>query len=481
MSLFKINRNTPFWLFAIAVTIGLTLPVLIQDGMFMDAMLYTSVAHNMSQDFGTFWFPQFSLNNMAGLTSFHEQPPLVFWIQSLFFRLLGDSMYVERFYTFLTLAITAALIIIFWRKINKDNPEIIPTSWLPVVLWITIPVCFWSYSNNMHENTMGIFTLVSVFLLYKAITSEGYHILLLIVSGIFIFLATLSKGIPGFFPISVPFLYWLIVRKSSFSKAVVQTVIVTLIPVLIYVVLILIPESCESLSTYLYKRVLNRINEVPTVDNRFYILGRLFMELLPQIILMAIVVVIARVKKLNTKLKPNYKLAGFFMAVGLSSSAPLMLTMVQKGFYFVPSLPFFALGFSLLIAPFMAYWIMKLDIKSLKYKVYLWMGILLLAGALGYTVSRVGHTSRNSEMLHDVYVIGKIIPAKSAVSIPSEMWNDWGLQCYLIRYFSISIDVNYTRPYFVLDKNISIPDSMLTGYTKMNLETQQYDIYAKNE
>ncbi len=58
---------------------------------------------------------------MAGLASFHEQPPLVFGIQALFFKLLGNSMYVERFYTFLTACITALLIVVFWKMIFKND------------------------------------------------------------------------------------------------------------------------------------------------------------------------------------------------------------------------------------------------------------------------------------------------------------------------------------------------------------------------
>jgi hypothetical protein len=86
-SLQKNNANNlPFWLITIGVIVLCTLPALVKDGMFMDAMLYTSVAHNLSQGIGTFWFPQFSYDNMAGLTSFHEQPPLGFGIQACFFK-----------------------------------------------------------------------------------------------------------------------------------------------------------------------------------------------------------------------------------------------------------------------------------------------------------------------------------------------------------------------------------------------------------
>ncbi|MEZ4720970.1 MAG: hypothetical protein R2813_03730 [Flavobacteriales bacterium] len=72
-------------LFAVALTIGLVVPLLVQDGMFMDAMLYTSVAHNLSEGIGSFWYPQFSYLNVSELDAFHEQPPLGFGIQAKFF------------------------------------------------------------------------------------------------------------------------------------------------------------------------------------------------------------------------------------------------------------------------------------------------------------------------------------------------------------------------------------------------------------
>src|SRR5580698_1195935 len=149
--------------------------------MFMDGMLYISVAHNLSEGIGTFWFPQFSYFNMAGLNSFHEQPPLCFGIESLFFKLFGNSIYVERLYTFTTLCITVALIYFFWKEIFKNNYFIRKLSWIPVLLWITIPVCYWSYCNNMCENTMGIFTLLAVFLLYKNVQKEKSNNFLLII------------------------------------------------------------------------------------------------------------------------------------------------------------------------------------------------------------------------------------------------------------------------------------------------------------
>jgi 4-amino-4-deoxy-L-arabinose transferase-like glycosyltransferase len=472
-----LNQHAPFWLFTLSVLIGLTLPTLIQDGMFMDAMLYTSVSHNLSMGIGTFWFPQFSLLNVAGLSAFHEQPPLVFGIQSLFYKLLGDSMYVERFYTFITMCITALLIIILWKQIFKNQNEFKNTNWLPIFFWITIPVCFWSYSNNMHENTMGIFTITSVLLTYIAFRSTKFQIILLILSGVFVFLATLSKGIPGFFPIATPILYGLITKKISVFKSFFQTIIIMLVPVIIYVILCCFPESKESLSIYFFKRVIHRINEDPTVGNRFYILGRLFMELIPQLILVLVFFYISKIKKIALLSSEYIRESVFFVSIGLSASTPLMLTLVQKGFYFTPSLPFFAIGLSIFIIPVIAHLVNCINTKSKKYKMFMLLCISLFAGTTTFSLMQKGKVSRNPELLHDVYLIGSIVPKHSIVSIPAEYWNNWDLQCYLSRYFNISLETNIINNFCIIDK--STPANTFSNYKKVKINTLQYHLYKR--
>jgi len=473
------NRQTPYWLIAFSIMIGFTLPILIQDGMFMDAMLYTSVSHNLSKGIGTFWFPQFSVYNVAGLSSFHEQPPLVFGIQSLFFYLLGDSLYVERFYTFLTMCIGGILINVLWKEVFRSNDNLKRIGWLPIILWITVPVCFWSYSNNMHENTMSIFTLAAVIFIVKSYRSGKFRVLLWILAGVFVFLATLSKGIPGFFPIIVPLIYWLTIRKITFSKAIVQSLIITLVPVIIFTLLFLIPDSNESLSIYLFKRALHRINEVPTVDTRFYILYRLFTELLPQIIFVVIIVFIGRIKKINSRFSEQIRESFFFIGIGLASSLPLMLTMVQKGFYFVPALPFFAVGLAVLIGPIIYNLTERAYSGSKNFRILLLISLFLFITAIGITLMQIGKTSRNKELLHDVYLIGAFVPPQSIVSIPREMWNDWSLQCYLARYYSISLEGDYKKRYCIVDKSLNLASP--TGYMKINLPTWQYILFARQD
>ena len=328
---YLMRKNFPFRLITFSVLILLTVPKLIQDGMFLDGILYTCVSHNLSNGIGTFWSPVFSPSYFnAGSPFFQEHPPLVFGIQSLFFRLLGDSMYVERFYTFLTMCITAFLTGVLWRTIFEKEEEMKKLSWLPVLFWITIPSCSWSYSNNMMENTMGIFTISAVIIIFKSVNSDRNKFIPLIISGVFVFLATMSKGVTGFFPVALPFLYWIIFRKKPFLNVILQTLLIISVPAVLYLILFNLPQSQESLSFYLTRRLLGRINDDPTVGNRFYILKRLLTELVPQISLTLLIILVTKLKKVNVPLISNITLSALFFATGLAATVPMTLTMVRK-------------------------------------------------------------------------------------------------------------------------------------------------------
>ncbi len=466
------NNQLPFYLFAFSVILGLTLPVLIQDGMFMDGMLYTCVSKNLANGIGSFWFPVFSKYGFGGLTTFHEHPPLVFAIQSVFFKLLGNGMYTERLYVLFTLALTCYLIVRIWKYVNKDADEK-KIGWLPLFLWIIIPVCFWSFSNNMHENTMGIFVLFSVLFYLRSVKEE--KILFTVLSAVFIFLATFSKGIPGLFPVAMPFLYWLTLRKINFAKVFFHSLILIGIPLLIYTVLLCFPSANESLSNYLLKRVLHRIGENPTVESHFYIAGRIVVELLP--VIGVVVLLIFTFRKKFILRREKKQLAVFFILLGLAGVLPLMLTMVQKGFYFIPSLPFFAIGFGLIVSKPLSHWAVRI-VNAKTNKIMLISSVILLIGVFVFSFLNIGKASRDKEMLNDVKEFGRVIPEFSEVSISEHRWNDWPLQCYLIRYHNISIDPQHAdNKYRIIDKNA--PDSTVTNYQKVDLPTLQFDLYKK--
>lgn len=471
------NINFFFWVFTIAVAFILTLPVLIQDGMFMDGVLYTAVSHNLANGIGSFWFPTFSYNNLAGIhDSFHEQPPLVFGIQALFFKLLGDSMYVERFYVFVTLLLNIFLIKKLWEQLFKTNDKLKQLSWLPVLFWISIPVCFWSYSCNMHENTVSIFVLAAVLFQFKAIeqvrSSKEYFFIIL--SGIFIFLASLSKGLPGLFPLAAPLALLIYNKTMGFKKAMLYMFVLILIVAIIYSLLLLNHDAKGSLYNYFYLRLIKRINDVPTTSNYFDSFFRLIQEtlIITGIVFMTKILLMKR--NLNDPTLHQKGIA--LLLIGLFGVIPLMLTLVQKGFYMVPAFPFIAISAGILVSTEINFLINERLITFKKLTILKSLIVLLFIFSIVFPITKIGKFSRNEEQLKDIYMAGKLIPAHAIINCSLELEKDWTLQTYLSRYFYISLDVNAPHDYFLCDqKEYNSNPQKFTNYqvipTKMKLYT----------
>ncbi len=476
----KQKLSIPFWFITLSIVFGLTLSVLIQDAMFQDAVLYSSVSHNLGIGIGTFWFPQYSTLNLENISSFHEQPPLVFGIQSLFFRLLGDSIYVERFYVFLTIILHILLINKLWKMIFKNNPDYKNLGWLPTVFWILIPVCFWSFRNNMLVNTVSVFTLISIIISYKQIQSQKNSLFFWIISGFFIFLASFSKGVPGFFPVAFPFFYWLITRKISLKRSVFFTLILLSVPFVFYLIFMIHPESRQSLTIYAVDRLLNRVNTMPTADYRLETAWRLFTEMIPILIISIFILFFTKRTKLKAYFFENIKESLLFLAIGLSGSYPLMLTMVQKGWYMVPSFPYFAISLAILVTPSISVALKRINIQSVRYKFFKYISISLFLACIIFIFMQSGKISRHEEMVTDVYEIGTVVPKFSTLTVPQKMYNqyDFKLQGFLVRYCNISISPYKEYDYFLKEKksDSKIPENY---NQKVELDLTVYELYRK--
>ncbi|TND10501.1 MAG: hypothetical protein FD123_143 [Bacteroidetes bacterium] len=467
----KIN---PWFLFTSALLVALVLPSLIQDGMFMDGMLYTSVSHNLALGKGTFWYPEFSQTSM---TFFHEQPPLVFGIQSLFFRLLGDSMYVERFYSFLCTIINGLLIAAVWKQFHRES-ESKNLGWLPVISWIIMPVTFWACANNMQENTMSIFVLLATLFLLKGITAEPERKKLLFyfpAAGVFLVLAALSKGFPGLFPLAVIPLHWFFFRRFSFGKAIVYSLIPLVTVFAVFAFLLSSDHIYNSLHAYLFDRVVNSIQHVSTQGNRFHLLSELVQNLLPVLALVVGIVFAGRRYSAELFSSETKKQTFFFLGCGLAGALPLMVTLEQRGFYLVTALPFFAFAFASLAAPALKTALDKWPQESKSFKTFRWISLSLLIGAIAFSATQTGKTRRDQELLADVYRFGAVIPRDSKISIDPRMWNDWALQTYMMRYFSIHLDQFEQQHFLLLDK--SLGQKPPAGYSPVFTGTKKYDLY----
>lgn len=435
------NKYLPFRLLTLTIFIALLLPKMIQEGMFMDGMLYACVSKNLAHGFGTFWFPKFNLTGFAGLQTFHEHPPLVFGIQSIFFRILGDSFYIEKFYSFLMACIVAWLIMKTWRLSFEEDNNLKNLEWLPVLFWIIMPVIYFSFQNNLMENTMSVFSLLAVYFAIKGLQSGRQIFFNLFLSGLFTFLASFSKGIPGLFTVGVAGIWWLVKRDISFRQIAVYTLILLLVPAFIYGFLILINHNAYlSLENYVVRRLFERIGHAHTVGSRFHVLEKIVTETAPALIITLLVSIAGGLKKLK---QPDRKYIKtniyFFLLTGLSGSVPLMLTKVQKSFYFVHALPFIAIGLAIIAAPALSDWIHKIKINK-GFKIFRILSFLALISVLVYSGMQIGKVERDRELISDVRTLGNNLPVGSVIGVSPTLYTNWSLQMYLERYYHITIE-----------------------------------------
>ncbi len=460
------QKHLPFILLTLAVVLVFVVGRLVCYNMFLDGVLYNSVAHNLAHGRGSFWFPHFAKNTMP---FFHEQPPLTFYIESLFFR-ISDSLWTERVYSFTTLAVNTWLITRIWSIIAPNLREFF---WLPILFWLTIPCVNFAFSNCLEENTMSIFVLWAVLLQSKVIFEQKSYFYSLGAGGL-LMLAALCKGFPGLFPFAFfgcAWLFGLTSFRATFSHSLAVFTTFAILAFALY----LYPPSNESLGAYLNERVFNSIKNVSCQDTRLWIFGHLCNGLKPLII--ATTLLVAIVFYLKQSIEIDFKKAQIFFLLGLLGTLPLMVTREQRGQYLVTAIPYFALAFGLLTAPILAVLFEKINNKTSQIITIFASIITIFAG--GYALNNIGKTYELGEKVNDFFILEKAIPAYSEVQIPEEMWNDWDLQTALNR--SSFIDLNGKKTdsltYLLIQKNSKyiVP----IGYNLQKLPTQYYDLYKK--
>ena len=126
---------------------------------------------------------------------------------------------------------------------------------------------------------------------------------------------------------------------------------------LFFVLIWLVPAAKNNLFNSLTTHT-NLIQNVKPSNNQWFILERLFLELLPIIVLCFGVFSWELIKKKN-KLYLNgdhIKKGLFWLGIGCSGSLPILLSGKASGYYLVPALSFLALGLGAFIIPIFNSW-----------------------------------------------------------------------------------------------------------------------------
>lgn len=472
----KLVKQNALILLTLAILLGLVLPVLVQDGMFMDAVQYTDVARNMAEGIGSFWSPHFTALNVGNLNAFHEQPPLGFGIQALFFYVLGNSIYVERLYTFLTFIAMLLLIKAIWQQMVKGEEE--RRLWfLPVLLWGVCPLTFWCYTNNMLENTMAVFIGLSVLFSIRALKAESRSLLFALLSGTSLFCASFTKGLPGLFPLAIPVLA-LFTVKAPAKKALRLLAVELLVLLALYAVVLAIPAGRESMYLYFVKRALFRMDNDPVVSSRFAILGKLLTEFLAPLIIGLLLWLWGRKRVVMSA--QNIQTALFFALLGLCGVLPLMATRVQRTFYMEPAIPYLALGVAFFALPAA----IKLFAQFQKSEAFLrtagYLGLLGIMGVLVVSVALAGRVKRDKDLIADINTLSTVVAKGDTVMMSERLfWGNWQLRAYLMRYYYISgLPADTNRMYYLMEPG---QDAEVSGYCPVPVKLMHYRLTKRCE
>lgn len=468
------KQTWPYLVIVVALFLGINGPSLFSEGMFMDGLFYSTISRNLAEGSGTFWDLHYTstYNN-----HFHGHPPLAMGMESLFYRFFGDHIFVEHIYSLVMFIITNFLLAKIWVLFVKEKYKNL--YWFPLLFFSIIGVVGWSVANNMLENTMTLFVLLSFYVVLKALNSVNYsfRLLLIFISGLIVFLAFLTKGIVGIFPLSSFFLVGLFTNRISFKEGIIYSLLmlIGLLSPFVYLYLF-VPEAITSLTNYYEAQIVHSLANSGVVSSRFWILWSLVLQLLPVVVFTGIVLFIGRRFK-------SYKLAykGDFLlllAVGISGVLPMIISLKQRDFYIVSAYPFFALSFVFLIKEQIKILLEKLEGSTKFLKSIKLISVVLMIISSVIVAFQPGRVGRDKKMIDDIKKISQVIPKESVVIIPLDMSQNWSLRGYLARYNSVALILEFNKQgnYYLSDRKEEIE-----GFKEVeNLTLSSYYLYRRS-
>ncbi len=467
--MWKIEKHRSLFIIVFSIFLGTVAPNLFSDGMFTDGLTYAAISRNMSAGLGSFWKPHFSYGLFP---EFYEHPPLALGLQSICYKLFGDSIYIERFYSLFTFLLVGLITIHIWKYFTKSHKYV----WLPLLLWITVSKVSWACANNLLENTMTVFVSLSVLLFLKSREKNGH--IMLVLSGLVLSLAFLTKGFTGLYVWSMPLFAWLIYRKESFVQMFLRSLVMASATALPIVSLYLFSESASiHLNNYLNHQVIGSIQNVATVDSRFAItrefLQNSIIPLVITLLLLALGIRKNREKAIGA-IKENTNHSLFLFLVVLSGILPIMISLKQRGFYILTVYPLFAVSLGMLVQFKVETFISRISEKQTRALRIIALSLLIIS--ISISVAQVGRTGRDKEKIADCHAIIQVVEENSLISLSTDLYTDWSLHGYMARYGNVSLMVNDSvqKYYLTSTMNEKLPD-----YFKVDVELNNFVLFQK--
>ncbi len=483
------------WLFTVAWGAFIVFRRLLREGMWADGLTYAALSRNMAIGKGSFWSPVFASSFWLPFNrteTFYEHPPLLFYIQSWFFRLFGDTYVTERVYCLVVLLLILLLMVQLWQQLVPTDHPLYRWEWLPVFLLFTFPLTEWTYAQNYLDVTMSLFCLLTVKYTIEGWQNPKKWFLMATLAVLALLAAFLTKGPVSLHVLAVPGLYGLFCGPTpQLAKATRWTLLLIGGFALLLSLLLLYEPARIFLHTYFNQQVWAALNGKREVYGdtsgslgRTFIVKVLLTNLAPALVLLAVLWLLNRFwLKSREAIRPLSGMIRFCIALGLASTLPIMATTKQIEYYIVPALPYMALGLGAWIGPQLVKLAFRVPKTSLRILLVLGGVACLGSGLYGISIAGTPYHSHRA-ILADVHTIGSVVPSNTRLGVCPEMMASVLLHSYLQRYHRLEMTTLAKKPaYFLADatcRDAQQQQLAAAGYQPVAVSMKSYVLYHRS-
>ena len=456
----------------------LVLPRMLSYGMFVDGVTYASIARNMAENYGSFWQPYYTA---TAYPIFYEHPPLGFWLQSWAYRLCGDSRYVEAWWGCGVGTLLLVVLAGIWRCLTPQGYAL-AGAWFPSMLFIVMPMTSWALANNMLENTMTFFILLSVLLCLLSLKNPTlcFSCLYGILSGLSMFCAILIKGPVALFPLAVPLLSMTHGPKKIFKVS--TTVIVLLMTLMVSFGLMFstYTASVHFFKRYVSQQVLASVTGAPaTLTSRFEVLAVVSREsLVPLLIGSTLAAILYRLRQTTLSSMPS-RLFFYYLSIALAGSLPILVSVKQMRWYAFPSLPFYAMAIAVVFNDVALTLEMLVGSNKNLGKNTIIFSSIILCIALFLMFIEKDALGRNKDFHADFSDHNITIEGRKILSVyPSRLAMNWTLVANMQRKFRASLSENFGQEYLLTTTNYIDSEYISSHYKRIPpFNTEKYILF----
>lgn len=442
-----------------AVAAALFLPNLLARGMFLDGLVYASISRNLVLGEGSLWFPFYT---QSLYPVFSEHPPLFFWLEGVFFLVMGDHVFTERLFS---IACFLAASFFLFRILKRATGQ----GWLGLMLFATVPVVHWAFQNNMLEMLLCVF-IYAAFGVFQ-LRYDGQKRACQLPIATLLFVCTfLVKGPVALGTLALPFCFAL--GKTTFRQATKDAAVVVLWSVGLFALLFLVvPDALHALGLWWEQQIVavfsgSRVAEYS--DSRFELLLDLPQQLAVPALFVGLVKIVGRKKPWEFPWRNESVWATLLF------SLPFLVTQKQHYYYIVPALGFGVCALLVWLRPNETAWLDGIA-RPLPKKITLAVSMAVVGLALFLTVRNAGTYVRHQELQADLGEAFTVVAPTDTLFLAPQLSENWGIYAYAMRNHRRSVAPFSEGAHYLLSDR---PQEAI-GMQRATQNTAQFHVWEK--